>query len=362
MNISRSIYKRVIALIVCSTFLLFSCVREPISPEESNASSESGIYVVCEGLWHYDNSVLSKIDPLSGSVTLDYFKQVNNYKLGDLANSATAHNGYIYIVLTTPAIIEKIDYKTGRSVARLKLPAESDPRHICIVNDTSAFVTSLMNNCVYSFNPDKMTQNEAVIKVGPAPEQICSDGQYLYVANSGFGDYLANKPGAGTISVIDMKNMREVSKIACGPNTVEVKYNPLTKRIYATYKHLPSMKDSLGGIVEYSTPAMKEQRRFRVSANALTISSDGYDLYYNTDDGVNKIDLMDNAFAPKLIIANPNKAEKWYSIAQIKTKLYIGNAKNYQMNGEVLEYQLPNIKFPKAKYTVGINPNTIIGG
>lgn len=356
LHISKSIY----SCILLSVFL-FACVREPEAPlKPENSGNLNGIYVICEGLWHFDNSTVSKIDIISGSVITNYFEYVNNYKIGDLANGGVVYGECLYVVLTTPAIIEKIDLKTGRSIARLKMKANSDPRKIYILDDTTAYVTNLKKYSISVINPENMSDKGIEIPVGPAPEFICGDGKNVYAANSGYGDYLADKPGAGSISVIDTKTNHEIKKVFCGPNLIEVKYNAKLNRLYACYYHLPSMSDSLGGIVEYSLPDMKEIHRIRIRANALTISEDGYDLYYNTDEGLYRIDLLENKFITKLIIKNSNKSEKWYSIAQYDDNLYIANAKNFQMNGEMMAYRLSNFTSPFAKYSVGINPNTIL--
>ncbi len=360
MNILKSKYK-IIILFFSFSIVFTSCVKEPVSPLiSSNDTSSKGIYVICEGLWHYDNSALSKINENDGNIIPNYFQLINNYKLGDLANGGIMYKNDLYIVLTTPAIIEKINLLTGKSIGRLKLKPESDPRKIYILNDTTAYITNLMNHSVSVINPRDMIDKNIEITVGPAPENISGDGKYVYVANSGFGDYLYDEPGAGTISVINSANNNEINKIPCGENIIEVKYNKKLNRLYACYFHLPSNKDSVGGIVEYSLPHQKEINRLRSRANAIAFSEDEVDMFYNTDEGIYRINLLNNEFKPELIIKNPNQKEKWYSIAQYGNKIYIGNAKNYQTKGEVIVYSMSNFSQPIAKYEVGLNPNTII--
>lgn len=346
---------------VSISVILLSCVKEPNAPvSNADNSSAKGIYVVCEGIWHYDNSVLSKINEESGNIITDYFQYINKYKLGDLANGGVIYNNYLYIVLTTAAVIEKIELSTGKSIARLKLKPESDPRKIYILNDTTAYITNLMNHSVSVINPKEMIDKNIEIPVGPAPEHISGDGKYIYIANSGYGDYLNNEPGAGTISVINSEKNYEVNKIPCGENLIEIKYNKKLNRLYACYFHLPSKTDSIGGIVAYSLFPPKETNRLSSRANAIAFSEDEVDLFYNTDEGVYRINLLNNKFKPELIIKNPNPKEKWYSIAQYGNKIYIGNAKNYQTKGEIIVYSMKDFSHPISKYEVGLNPNTIL--
>lgn len=345
-----------------------ACVQEPTAPLKIFDENVNGYYVLCEGLWKQDNSAICKINPKNGKVVLTYFKDVNGYKLGDTANNAIIKDSLMIVVITTPAIIEKINLKTGKSLGRLQLTEHSDPRHIYMLNDTTAYVTSLRYRCVYRINPKTMTRYQDSIPVGPAPEQLCGDGNYVYVVNSGYGDYLQKLPGASTISVIDTRTNLQTRQVPCGKNPCEIKYNDKLKRLYVLYYHLHSLKDSLGGVIEYDPKTMKETRHTKIEGRSLTVSEDGYALYLNGELGVNRINLEDPTFKPELIIKNPKgkglvpegSEEHWYSLSQFDNKLFIGNAMNYQVMGEVIVFTMPNYATPSIRYSVNLNPNSIL--
>jgi hypothetical protein len=53
--------------------------------------------------------------------------------------------------------------------------------------------------------------------------------------------------------------------------------------------------------------------------------------------------------------------ENWYSLAiSSQSEILIGNAKNYQMLGEILIYNSKDFSTPKFKFISGINPNKIL--
>lgn len=344
---------------------LNSCVKDPTEPEyklPSIGSSVNGAYILCEGLWHYDNSTLCRFDYSSQSMINDFYSLANpNMRLGDLANGMARNGNYVYVVATSAGYIDKIQISTGKSIAKLFMPEGYQPRKIYIANDSIAFVSELKGFCLTQFNPSAMTITNPKISVGPAPEHLDGWQDYVYVANSGYGDYLANEPKAGTISVIDINQQSEIKLLDCGPNPIEVKVNKKHKKLYAVYYHLPSMKDSVGGIVEYDLNTLKETNRIRLQANALNFSLSQDTLLFVSKYGISIIDLNNGKFTAEDYIKNPNQSEKWYSLTvSPDNNIWVGNAKTYQVNGEILVFPFSKDTQILNKYNVGVNPNTIL--
>ena len=195
---------------------------------------------------------------------------------------------------------------------------------------------------------------------GPAPEGIAVFDKYIFVANSGFGDYLADKPKAGTISVFDPETMNELKILLDLPNIVELKVSKKNFKLYARYNNLPKFKDSLGGIAEFDLPSFSETRRWFDRTGQMTFSSNEDTLFYLCDDGVKLIDLNKPESHPVLIINKSKKTDYWYSIAYYNNQLWIGNAKDYQSKGEILIYDIKESENPLEKFNIGLNPNTIV--
>ena len=130
--------------------------------------------------------------------------------------------------------------------------------------------------------------------------------------------------------------------------------------LFARYNNLPKYKDSLGGIVEYDVSTLNEIRRWKDKAGQMAFSENEEKLYYNCDEGVKFIDLINFQSKPLILISKTKKSDYWYSLTFYDNQLWIGNAKDYQSNGEILIYNLNNPQNIVEKFNVGLNPNTIV--
>lgn len=346
------------------SLIFISCVKEPTEPEQKPlASKSSSAIVLCEGLWGYNNSTLDKYLFDEGIVYNNYYSLSNpGLILGDIANSIVLKGDTAFIAVTGSNSIEIMDTKTGKSLGRIKLDGNIGPRYIYILNDTLAFFTCIFENSIRVFNPSSFKLSDKKLIVGPAPEGLTGFGAYLFAVNSGYGDYFSNDPKSSTISVIDAFNLEEKLVLKTGANPIKIICNPVTKKFYISYNHLPSKKDSVGGLIEYDIDLMKEVRRwnFRITDFCLDINSN---ICYVLDDkGVQKINLNLEKAQSERIIINPKISDIWYSIAiyAYDKTLWIGNARNYQINGEILIYDLATADKPIKKFNTGLNPNTII--
>lgn len=358
-----NIYKIQIFLLLL-IFLFTSCVQIPNANDDNEFKpSKKAAYILCEGLWNMDNSSLARYDFEASSVTNNFFSKVNtNLRIGDLANHLAIKGDTGFIAVTTAKTIEAFNLETGISVGRIKIEGNSAPRKICIINDTLAAFTELYEHKIKFFNPKTIKLLDLEIEVGPAPEGIATDGHYLFVANSGYGDYLAHLPKAGTISVIDLKTMSEIYIINSGKNTVNIVYNKSINKIFAIYNNLPSLKDSIGGIVMINPDNFQIEKEWKTQACSLCFSDDGQTAYFIDKQGVSKINTTASGNEIIKVIQNPNLKEIWYSLSYYgkDNSLWVGNARNYQINGEIIIYNLSDSSKISKRFEVGINPNTIV--
>jgi hypothetical protein len=348
--------------------MLLSCCNSPVVPVTTGiATGARGAYILCEGLFRQDNSTLARFDATSSTVVHDFFTQANpDLRIGDTANDMVLRGDTLYIAVSTSRTIEILRASTGKWLGRIRLAGtRQEPRYIAILNDTTAFVTLLNDDSVQEFNPRTFALKGAPIQVGPSPEGIAVSEKYVFVANSGFGDFRANEPKAGTITVLDATTKREVANLAGVPNVRELFLSPDKRRLYATYTHLYSQKDSLGGIVEFDSETLQERRRWRVR-EPLSTTFRNDSLFCISARGVETIALQQNPsqfpnLALNLFLLIPAQSgNAWHSLVAHPSTgaLWIGNAKNYQTNGEVLIFQINGTL--QQRFEVGISPNTIL--
>ncbi len=346
--------------------LLFSsCVETPAPPEDNEdiLPREHGVVILNEGLQGRNNSTVSRLDLISGRIINDFFGKANNgLALGDVANGIVLSGDTAIIAVTNSHTIEAFNVKTGKWAGRIHTGDNSWPRHIALVNDSTAFFSDLMRHSVRKFNPKTLELSYEELAVGPAPEQIVYFDGKLFAANSGYGDYLSDVPKAGTISVIDINSMNEISVIECGPNTVELAVDPLNGKLYAMYYHLPSKwpLDSLGGIVEYDIDTFDEINRWRAECTNLTLDIESRNIYFIRGKDLAKIDLKVPDFEPEIVLENPDEFDQWYSIGIYNDLLMIGNSLNYQVAGEIIIFNKFTLEQINQPIPAGINPNEFL--
>jgi DNA-binding beta-propeller fold protein YncE len=361
-----------LATLLALLALLASCRPSPSPELPPRTLGTAGAYILCEGLWRQDNSTLSRYDRASGSAINDVFASVNaGLRLGDTGNDMVALGDTLYIAVSTSRTIEALRLSTGQSLGRLRLLGQrQEPRKIAIVNDSTAFATLLNDDAVVEFHPRTLRQTR-IIAVGPAPEGIAATDRYVFVANSGYGDFRAREPKAGEISVIQLASRREIAAFNNLPNVLGLTLSPDKTRLYATYKHLPSLRDSLGGIVEFDTERLQELRRWRLrnpSAVALTAHGDSlFVLAGGVQIGANVssndvwfIPLKTPNAAPRLMVSNPDKRAMWYGLAAdaLTGELWVCNARNFSIEGAVQVFSPQGVL--RKQFDVGVNPNTVV--
>ncbi len=343
--------------------LIVSCVKQPSEPIDDNTNiGKTGAFILCEGLYNKDNSTLDRFDFASNTILNDYFGKTNTgLRLGDSGSDVVIIGNRTYITVSASHTIEVMETLTGKSLGRIIYSQTSSPRKICMINDSIGYVTDLLRNSISKVNLKSLTIILDSLPVGPAPEGIAFYNNYLFVANSGFGDYMANVPKAGTVSVIDITTNQAIKELKNLPNVIEVLINKKSGKLYVGYLNLPSLSDSTGGIAEFNLNTFDETRRWKFKASGITLSSTGDSLFFFKDSTVSMLKLKDANPQPQELFTNPASSETWYSLSYsaYNNSLYVGNAKNFQVNGSLLIYPLNDLLNPKV-FQTGINPNKIV--
>ena len=358
--------KNILILLVVTTVV--SCVKtpEPLGIDNITTVEHGDVIVLCEGLMGYDNSELSLLKVSSGKSIANFYSDNNpNYKLGDTSNDGLIKGDTLITCSTGGAFIQLVNIKNAKSIKIIKLPEDSRPRKIAKVNDSIIAISDLIKSRVLLLNiiSDSLL---TMIDVGPQPEGIAKYNNYLFTANSAYGDFNYKHPDAQTISVIDLNSLQEIKKIKTGINPIEMMIDDLNKKLYVAYIHLPSKLDSMGGIIEYDLDNYEKLREWRCYPRSINLSRDGEHLYFINQmngkasqwKGVSRINL-ENGNIENIIKNNSN--DIWYglNIDEFDGSIWIANAKNHISKGEVLVYTTSNFDTPIYKFETGINPNKV---
>lgn len=349
--------------------LLYSCVDTPNEPTYSNVDINSGnsAIILCEGLKGHDNSSISYYDHSSGIIQNYFYQDINpGFKIGDTANDMVNIGDTVLIAVTGSKTIEMFESTTGHQLGRVVFQGNKSPRHIAVVNDSVVAVTHLYSNQISFVN----IRNKKVLQdvsVGPNPEGIAYKEPYIYVCNSGLGALNKTAEKAGTLSVID-KYGNYITDIYCGPNVQDVIISSTLNRAYVSYNNT-YLPDSLGGIVEINLNNLEISNKWQLFAFEPYLDDQNNRLYFieqtppgleeNNWRGVSYLDI--NTGQINRLIENTSNSEFWYSVNvnNKRGEIWIANAKNYVIEGEVIIYDAENLQ-EISSLKVGLNPNTIV--
>lgn len=347
-----------LTLALLAAALQAGCVADPAGPAPPSGGSATlhGVIVVNEGLWRQDNSTLTLFDPSSGTAVQDYFAASNpGLRLGDTGNDIVIRNGRAYIAVTTSQTVEVLEVGTGRSLGRVLLPANTDPRRLAIASDSVGYVTGSRDDGVTEFNPTTCAIRRR-FSVGPAPEGIAADAGRVFVANSGYGTFRQSEPKASTISVLDSATGAEIALLPSisNPMTLHVGRGNL----YALARAI--LPDSAGALVEIDLGTLKERRRWPLIMPSLVAFDDAAGFAYVVcSAGIEMIDLGAQSANPTPIVpATSWSGAKFYSVgvAAATGEVYVGNARDYTTPGEIMIFGRDGVL--KGRFPCGLNPGS----
>jgi hypothetical protein len=344
--------------LVCATMalLLTACVPSPVVPTATGElPQQGGVYVVCEGLWHQNNGTLTYVQP-SGTVIPNVAAAVQpGYVLGDTPSGVAVIADTMLVVVSSSNTIEKFVISTGKWLGRYSRTQGGTPYGIAMVSDSVAVVSLLAGDGVMELNTRTMKPQIERLATGPAPEGVASFQGMTWVANSGFGDLRNNELNAGTVMVFSARDFLLRATIAGLPNVQSVHINAQTNQAWICYRNLPSLRDSLGGIVVVDGGTFQARAHYRYGAPRLALAPDGTAFVLHTT-GVDKI-TNDGVVRPIIAHQSGSGNDVWYSIAYRKgaqPQLWIGNAKNYVQPGQVFVFTEEGSLL--HTYDVAINP------
>jgi YVTN family beta-propeller protein len=336
-------------LLLAAIFLaLFIGCRKDDNPVTVIPESTKGVYVVNEGIFNQGNAELTLFIPDSNITYNNVFSSVNGKKLGDVAQNMYIKDGVGYIVVNNSNKIVLIDTKTNKLIDTISTNLNS-PRAIVFSNN-KMYVSNLYGSSISVFSGTNYKTFVKNITVKANPDEMLLVNSKIYVVHPTF-----STPST-SLTIID-PSADVVSKI------INVGYNPTMLKAYGSsvavlctgeYGDWSNPNDDIYAkmyLVNNSTDLVSDS--ITVGGHPMDFAVETDYAYVTGDAAVMKIDLknkkIDNAnFIPGY----------YYSIAYepINNLLYIGDAKNFASNGEVLIYNLTGTQ--KTKFTAGFLPGS----
>jgi hypothetical protein len=335
---------------------LVSCKKKKVEPvQESPSVLENGILVLNEGLFQQNNASLSFVSFSNGVVDNLFFENKTGRPLGDTGNDIQMYDGKIFIVMNVSSTIEILDAETGNSIKQIEMVQSGVPKQPRFITfqGNKAYI-SCYDGFVDVLDISSLTISKR-IPVGPNPEQLAIANNKLYVSNSGG----LNFPNVdSTVSVVDLVNEIEISKITVGMNPGSV------------------MSDEDGDIYVISRGdyGSVPSRMHRISSISDTkIETFGFDAIQLCKMNKDMLISYPSGSTTKLIrfdtqtenivssdFGNLTMITTFYGMkySQVKNKIYCFDANGYVNTGYIIELD-SNGSFIK-KFNIGLIPNQII--
>lgn len=168
-----------------------------------NINSSNGVFIINSG--NQNNFIAGSVsyyDYSAGSTMQKAFENVNGRALGITANDAVVYGSKMYIIVTGENTIEVVNKNTMKSIKQIKtleaMGADkgSQPRH-GTAKKGIVYITTFAGY-VAAIDTTSLTVTKTY-QAGAYPEGVTVDENYLYVANSSYGN--GEDP---SISIIDI--------------------------------------------------------------------------------------------------------------------------------------------------------------
>lgn len=347
---------RSISTILFFSLFLFSCKKEKPQAEPTSILMQ-GMLVLNEGLFQQNNSSISWVNTATDEVILDFFEAKNNRLLGDTGNDMQVYGGKIYVVVNNSNTLEILSKSTGASIKQIAMVngiIGKQPRSITFFG-SNAFVTCY-DGFVDVLDTVSLTITQR-IQVGANPEGLAISNGKLFVANSGGLNY----PNVdSTVSIIDLANFQEITKITVGKNPGSIKVDAqgdvyvIARGNYGTIPSRMVRINSLTNTVEQTFPfdasGMERMNQyFLISFYNYTTQTSEIGLFNTLTETLENSAFISTSSITTLYGIQYNS---------MNNKIYCLDAMGYTNTGYVRQFSSSGI-FEK-NYHVGLIPSKII--
>ncbi|ANQ52778.2 hypothetical protein MY04_5447 [Flammeovirga sp. MY04] len=351
-------------IIYIAFFSLIACnsVEDsmPISTEkevEEDVTFKEGVYVVNEGNFDWGVATLSHKRYDSDTVNNELYKSINNFELGNVAQSMTLIGDEAYICVNNSARIDIMEETTGKWIDRIEIP-NSSPRYLHQVDEKKAYVTDLYSDKIYVVD---LKKNEVIKNIASTgwTEKMCQLDQFVYVTETKTvfdrrkGGQLLLKLDTNTDEIVDSL------KLPIGPiDIVKDKDNMLWVLCNGGLEELQP------ALVQVDPATFSITKSFSLSADdylsmpsRLRINKEGDQLYFIQRDVIQQ-DIYADHFDRKVIVPKGKRLFYGLGVNPRNNEIYVTDAIDYVQKGWVFRYSDMGVKLDS--FQVGVIPNEIV--
>lgn len=337
---------RWLGLLVVGLLLLTGCMEygERIQEEfdtgkdfgDGSIPTGKGLFITNEGNFMYGNASLSYYDPESRQVENEVFVRANGFKLGDVAQSMTLHNGVGWVVVNNSGVVFAIDPDTFREIGRIT--GFTSPRYIHFVNDEKAYVTQLWDSRICIVDP-KTYRITGYIETGMdfesgSSEQMVQCGNYVFTNCWSYQNRILR---------IDTRTDRVTGELAVGiqpTSLVMDRYNRIWTITDGGYEGSPIGYEAPAlYCIDAETFTVVKQFRFRLGDSPSEVQINGArDTLYWINRAVWRMDVDAEELPLRPFLEYRKTIYYGLTVNPVDSDVYIADAIDYVQPGVVYRY------------------------
>jgi hypothetical protein len=178
-------------------------------------SAAKGVYVINQGNFGFGNAEISFYNPATQQIADSLFKKVNNYMLGDVAQSMFIRDSLGFIVVNYSQKIEVVKIPSFQHVITITIPNAS-PRYFLPVNDSVAYVSELYKGEIHVVNYLTGALLTNITGVAQWTEHMILTGNTVVVEEQNFNDSTV-----GSLAVLNTQNNSFVQRFSYAGGNVQ---------------------------------------------------------------------------------------------------------------------------------------------
>src|SRR6476469_4989956 len=120
--------KNLFPFLSASLLFIISACNKNDNPTPTPPVVTTGLYVLDEGLFNGNNTMLTYYNFSNNTPATDFFASVNGSSLGDTGNDIVIYGGKLYIVMNVSSYVEVADASTAHEIAKIDMKDGSTPR------------------------------------------------------------------------------------------------------------------------------------------------------------------------------------------------------------------------------------------
>jgi len=324
-----------------SISIFSSCDKNTVSPPEPNP--DSGYFVVCEGNFNWGNASITSYDEKNDVLSHDYFSLINNYSLGDVAQSMSENDDYYFIVVNNSAkieVVQKEDFNSSITISDL-----NSPRFVQPISDSLIYISDLFANeiSIVNFYSGVL---QGTIPVFSWSEQMAKYEDSVYVA-------LFDSKSIGIINVANHQLVDEI-ELEMSPTEIRMDSNGMIWVLAnewgngSTVYKINSTTRSIDGEWQFDESNSIIQLSMSLSGNSVYLLSSIGEVYKFSS-------LTTSIIEPIFTVDH----EGLYGLdVDADGNIYICDANDFVQNGSVHKYNESGVLL--YSITSGISPNGIV--